>query len=394
MHMAKFEEIEQILLCIIQEDSNTNKINKKIQDFNDSNWLALYELATKSGLSFVFYSRLLSLKLKNIPSEFLSKLKNLYLLNLKRNILLEQELFIILSYLQGLNIAVIALKGPLLARYLYNDLALRQASCDLDLLVKYENIEETEQKLQKIGYSFPLGKGGQADFFHRFRKQITLQKHREGLNDIILDLHWDFRDRFINTHLEEFWFNAAYINLDGHRILAPSEEDLLLYLTLNAISDFDFVQIKYLYDIHQLITTRANNINWNILVSKARQISLGAVIFVTLRLCRDLFNTDIPQKILGSRKSVIRDNLIKLWINKKNILRFREKIASGYIWRHFVSSYILSKNIFACMRIIYNKIFLPMDEVMYFYEQPLSKAPYSLYIKRLLKPIIDFFKFF
>ena len=147
------KEVENIFLSVLREDSDRDHINKEIQHFTAGDWDKLYESAIQSGLFPVFYNCLLSLDLNNISADFLSRLKNLYFLNLRRNVLLEQELFRIISYFKELNIPVIPLKGPILARYLYNDLALRQTSCDLDLLVRHETIEKTKEKLAELGYS-------------------------------------------------------------------------------------------------------------------------------------------------------------------------------------------------------------------------------------------------
>jgi len=387
--MVKIRDIEEIFLGALQEDNNNKgEINKKTRYFKDSDWQVLSDLSVKNGLFPVFYKRLLSLDLENIPPEFLSKLKTLYLINLKRNIILERELFDIISYLKENNIPVIPLKGPTLAKFLYGDLSLRVISCDLDLLIEHSKVKTAQKRLADKGYYFD-SRYETADFSYRFRRQIVLQRKIEGGGYMFLDLHWDFRDQFSHTHLQDFWLNAVNISFDGHQILMPSPEDLLLYLILISISDFDFIQIKYLYDIHRLVTAFGRHINWDALAVKANQVWLDTALFFSLKLSQELFNTrGIPKEMLDSLEpSDIRYNLLRLWINKRNILRAREKISRGYAWRYFISSYALSKGIFDCMPIIYRKIFLPMDEVMGFYNQPLDKRSYFLYIKRLLKPI-------
>jgi hypothetical protein len=394
MVKIKDRDIEEIFLGVLQEDNNNKgEINKKTRYFKDSDWEVLSDLSVENGLFPVFYKRLLSLDLENTPPGLLSKLKTLYLVNLKRNIILERELFDIISYLQENNIPVIPLKGPTLAKFLYDDLSLRVISCDLDLLIEQSKIKTAQKRLADKGYYFDP-RHETADFSYRFRRQIVLQRKIEGGGHMFLDLHWDFRDQFSHTHLQDFWLNAVNISFDGHQILMPSPEDLLLYLILISISDFDFIQIKYLYDTHRLVTSFARHINWDALAVKANQAGLDTALFFSLQLSQELFNArGIPKEILDSLKpSDIRYNLLRLWINKRNILRSREKISRGYAWRYFISSYALSKGIFDCMPIIYRKIFLPMDEVMGFYKQPLDKRSYFLYIKRLLKPITHLLK--
>ncbi len=368
--------IEEIFLLILKKGDNRLAIEKRCEDFCDKDWEALYELSVRNGLFPIFYTRLTSLKLENIPPEFLSRLKYDFAANLKKNIILERESFNILSYLEKTNIPAIPLKGPFLARYLYDDLALRQASCDIDILIPPGRLGEAERKLEETGYHYSHHR--EADFFRKFRKEITLQK-----DNISLDLHWNFSDKYINAPIEEFWRNARYMDFDGHRALSFSDEDTVLYIALTAIADFDFILPKYLYDIHKAICKFGRTIDWDTLISRARGHRLDRALFFALKSANELFDTGMPRAF---KKSFFSENLLKIWINKNNILRNRVRIASSYSWRYFASSYIYSKNLFDCARTIYDKIFLPVEEAMGLWDEPLLKKSYSLYIKRLLNP--------
>ena len=345
--MVKLRDIEQVFLYALQENSKRDEINKRIQQFNDSDWQILYELATKSGLFSIFYTKLLNLKLSNIPAEFLSKLKNLYFLNLKRDILLEQELFRILTYFKELNISVIPLKGPLLARYLYNDLGLRQASCDLDLLVKYEAIDEVKEKLGKWGYRFSLI-DYKRDFLcptglSRQIEQIILTKSIDRTLGISLDLHWCIRGFFLDASIQKLWQEAGYFDLDGQKILMLSHEDTLTYLSIISISTLEFVQLKYIYDIHRLITVFGKELNWERLLYKVKYSNLENCLYFPLKLSKILFSTDIPNAFLNEIEPnwIIR-RLISIWINEKSILEFRQRVQFNYLLRYFLGRYLYS----------------------------------------------------
>jgi hypothetical protein len=179
--------------------------------------------------------------------------------------------------------------------------------------------------------------------------------------------------------------------LDGKEILLPSNEDLLLYLTFTAINYFRFIEIKYLYDIHRLITGFAKDINWDSVANEAKQLNLDTALFFALSLAKDLFGTDISKEVLGRlRPGFIKERICKIWINKTSVLRLKEKIAPDYIWRLFAYNYLYSKNIFGCIIKMFKRIFRPMGEVMGMKGRPISEVSYSLYIKRLLKPFICF----
>lgn len=199
--------------------------------------------------------------MENIPHDFLAKLKSLYLVNLKINLKLEKELLNIIHYFKENDITIIPLKGPVLARFLYGDLSLRGRSGDLDLLIKKEQLKEAEEALGKIGFN-PNRES--ADIFWR---SFNLKYYREigfirSTNRLLVELHLDLRGLFSYPPLEDFWSGLREFDLDGERILMPSNEDLLTYLCLVAMPLTEFIELRYLYDIHTLISKFGKDLNW------------------------------------------------------------------------------------------------------------------------------------
>lgn len=345
--MVKLQESQHLFLETLQESADRNGIIKRIQHLKSDDWNKLYVLAAKTGLFPVFYSRLLSLKLENIPPEFLSRLKEPFFFNLKRNLLLEKELLEILSYFEKLNIPVIPLKGPTLARYLYNDLALRQASGDLDLLVRYEAIGEVKERLAELGYRI-CGTEHKRDFLSpvglsKQIRQVIFVKHLDKTLSINLDLHWCIRGFFVDTHIQDLWQQAGSFNLNGQRILVFSNEDALLYLSVISISILEFVQLKYIYDIHRLITVFGKDLDWDRLLYKAKQLNLESCLYFPLALSKSLFFTHIPKTSLNEIQPnrVIRD-LIKIYINEKSVLESGQKTKFNYLSRYLLGRYLYS----------------------------------------------------
>ena len=355
--MPKIEDIGQVFLGVLRDDSARERLIRRSQRFNPEDWQQVFNLVIKNGLFPIFYIRLLSLNLENIPGRLLSRLEKLYHFNLLRNIALEKELFKAVDCLKENNISAIPLKGPVLARILYNDLALRQMPSDLDLLVRHEKVKEAGRVLKKIGYSFHP-KEGRLDFLHRFRRQISLVK-QEGNFTIDLELHWGLREIFTETHLEEFWANARGVNFDGHRIIVPSHEDLFLYLVLKAVfvRDADFVGVKYIYDIHRMLTAHSKGMDYRKIIDTAQRISLKPGLLFALRLSRDLFHTDIPDCFSSRlRFNYLKEILLKSRADVENILVAADKREPGYTWYWFTSGYLCSQNPFDFIKILYKKI--------------------------------------
>lgn len=382
--MIRSTDIEQVFLELLCDKYGRDKIIKNTGHFDNNHWHRLIGLSIQYALFPPLYNRLLSLKLENIPPEAAGKLKNLYLINLKKNIILEQELFRVIKHLNQSDIRVIPLKGPALARLLYNDLALRQTSFDLDILVNSNDLAEAEKGLRALGY-FNAYSQNKINSFYTYNWAVRFQRNYSEDGSIILEAHWAFRQGFIGSNIEQFRLNARYANLDGQKILIPSPEDLLLYLALISICGDHFIEIKYLYDIHNLTVKFGRDLDWQGLIKQAKQVNLGTLLFFALKLCQDFFGTDLPEDAVDNlRPGFIKENLFKLWVNKHTV--FNKHTASCYTWDFFILPYFYAKNIPDYLRIIYRKIFKPMNIVMEQYEKPMSKVSYFLYLKRLLKP--------
>ena len=376
--MNKEAFIEDIVFLTLREDSSVDEISKYIKELEEKDWDEVVKFITFHSLFPAFYDRLITLKIKDIPSQVLSYLKSLYLLNLKRCLFLEEELFKVLDSLGSAGIPAIPLKGIILSRLLYGDIALRQAPCDMDILIPYDKIDKTEKNLLSLGYSFTM-KEEQINLTHKYRKEITLQKNLHGFN-LAIDLHWDFHEKFHDnyTHAGSFLENSEVLTIDNHRILFPLWEELLLFLSTASIARFEFVTLKYIQDIHCLINGK--EINWEKLIQKSKLIRLDHLLYFSLKITKELFKTKIPPEVLKEiQPFLLKEKFLNLWITKKNILQNRDRIANSYIWRIPVLNLLYSNNIYDWFRLVYKKIFLPPQEVTgLIYNHPMSEGTWGI----------------
>lgn len=359
--MVNLRDIKEVFLSVLGDDSDRDKINKGIGYFQAGDWENLYGLAAKSGLFPIFYIKLSSLNLTNIPAEFLSRLKNIYFINLKRNTLLEQELLRVCAYLKELNIPVMPLKGPTLARYLYNDLGLRRASCDLDLLVKYETMSNVWEKLAELGYLLS-GFEYKRDFLcpvnvSRRIEQVTLTKNIGKTWGINLDLHWCIRGFFTDSSIQQLWQEARYFALDGREILMLSNEDTLINLGIISISTSEEVQLKYFYDMHRLVTVFREVLDWDRLLQKVRHLNLENCLYFPLKLSADLFFTRIPERFLNKiRPNRLIGSIIGFWINKRAMLEFKQKVQYSFFLRCLLARFLYSSSLIDFIRKSFRRI--------------------------------------
>lgn len=390
-HLMK--SIEKIFLDILKDEGKDTEIRGKLLPLGSSDWDELSLIAERNGLFAIFYTRLLKIRPGNLPAGLLFSLREKYFLNLKRNKLLEEELFRVISYFQGHAIKVVPLKGPVLASHLYKDLGLRQASCDLDILVKPEQLDAAEKSLCECGYTISNHKEDDLlrNYNLKYAKQLVFHRRLTSSEFYMIELHTDIRGEFVPTPLKYFWESLQEMTLGENKILIPSNEELLGYLCLAAMPITEFTELRYIYDIHTLISR--HNIDWYLFGKRLDNAQYKDAVFFALRTSRNLFNSAVPKDILNTiRPNLAKRALLNFWINENNVLRRKGIPGPAWYyffttWHYFASSYLYARHILDCIRTVHKKIFLSPHEMVFLYKNPPKKPIYSLYIKRLLKPL-------
>jgi hypothetical protein len=386
--MEYYRLIREYFLGVI--NNQDADLKQKTEQLDRADWNKLSLFVNTSGLLPVFYRQVPKL---NLPSDIESWFKFRYYRHLERNLLLAQEAWKVLEQFRQVDILAISLKGPILAKLLYNDVGLRQSPCDLDFLVKPQDMERAEQTLKNTEYvSLNEDTGGFLRSIKlKYSRQLHFSKPSKELGRVNIDLHCDIRGFFSDSFLEDFWQDIRETYLDGHLAFLPAKENLLLYLSLVSFSTFEFVELRYLYDIHRLITRFKKELDWETISEKAARLGFESYLWFALKLSQEFFNSQIPEERLNRLKPpYIKRKILSFWINRDNILLRKGKIASSYTWRYLTSNYLARRNLAYILKSIGKKIFLPMAEVAGFYGQSAPKKPYFLYLKRLLKPIYRF----
>jgi hypothetical protein len=344
---------------------------------------ALVDLSVELGLFPAFYNHILNSDQKNLPAGFLSGIRHLYILNLKKNTLLECRLLEILKQFNGANVPVMPLKGPYLARSIYGDLALRQTSADLDIMVPEERLLDAKGILESLGYRIDEMKFNKR---RRFKREIMFARAEEKTAKFV-DLHYGIKDDKVIFELtRHFWEDARTANLDGCPTLTLSDENLLVYLVLAALFDIP-TRIKYLRDIHSLITAYGRRLDWGLLVGRSEKFKLTGIVYFALALSRRFFGTELPDEALGKlRPGFLKRNLAAFWLG--NSMSRAKKAFSHYIWYYPVISCLMSKDPADFIRIVCKRTFLSMDETLWLEDAGPKTGGGFLYMKRLLKPFL------
>ena len=168
----------------------------------------------------------------SLPVELADGLRDWLAQNRARNLALAQEVLTIVDLLETHNIPAIPIKGPVLAKTLFGDLALRQSG-DLDLLVPKRCVSSALDVLGSRGYQLRQSLGaGQDAAYRRYDCHFELERPDQM---ILAELHWNLTPRImaVRFDIDGLWERACTIPFEDRSVLSLSPEDYLIFLCVH-----------------------------------------------------------------------------------------------------------------------------------------------------------------
>ncbi len=163
------------------------------------------------------------LKTFNIPgySHMLPQLKDSYMRNTARNVLLLKQLKALKKQAEQKGIKIILLKGAALAMSVYNEIGLRPMD-DIDILVEQKHVDRIKELMEQNSMH-PLFKDTNQNWLFNIKSHIVPYQTDDSI--LSLDVHTRlFDDRFIHfAELKPFentftinWDNESFLTLDPY----------------------------------------------------------------------------------------------------------------------------------------------------------------------------------
>lgn len=234
-----------------------------------------------------------------------------------------QLLEILKSFSQA-QIKAIPLKGVILSRILYNDIASRVPGVDIDLLIKESDRLKSGELLKAMGYQEVAVNEVQAwQWYQDF--------YRPGF--LALDLHWDIT--MMNRtplRIDGFWQGAKPAGDEvGYYLFC--DEFLMLYLCLNLINSKGYKSLKNFIDIHDLIE-KSPGLNWGLIADKALEYNIKTSIFASLIAAKNIIDAPVPESVLAKLKpGILKRLFINIFLSRPVIFEpvLRRKIMEGFL---------------------------------------------------------------
>ena len=232
-----------------------------------------------------------------IPPGVLSRLEQMYYANALRHLRFSRALEEVLGAFNERGIEAVVLKGMALAMQVYPVAALRQCG-DIDVLVRKEDLLRAEEALLDLGYTAQR----ESHVDKRFGQQPHHLPYLKDEGRIGLEVHWDLvpQPHPFSLPLPELWARAQPFRVGHIEALALEPADLLLYLSLHAVSAFNLlwvpgIDLRHVCDIAE--TIRVCAIDWDQLIARARGYRVTRNLYVALYLVGRMLQAPVPHDI-------------------------------------------------------------------------------------------------
>ena len=331
---------ELIILCCIRLHAGTHEVdqlNKLLQ--SNVEWDKLIQLARAwyFYLSPLLYMQLSTVCPTLVPPAVMERLRTDFQSNAKHNAMLIRELLTILERFNREGIPIIPYKDPLSARKVYGDL---RVCTDLDVFIHESDVARATEVLRTQGYTrIPridaIGHAFEVALeYHRIFAKDPDSYRRMFAHDRVgpfdfandragkLELHWNFLPRrwSIIRNNDQLWARARKVVIDGTQVCSFSPEDSLLLACIHGTAIHDWRWWKLIVDVAELITAHTD-LNWDQLVTIARQRGCLRILTIGLLLANEVAGAPLPEDI---RQRLDHDPRTRAYVQRVVLRLFQE----------------------------------------------------------------------
>jgi len=218
-----------------------------------------------------------------------------------RSMLLTGELGLVIKQLEGDNIEVVSIKGPVLTQGLYGDIGKRHFG-DLDLVVKREDLQKVLHALSGMGYALIHPRSDltekQWNYYFRYKKDVGLENRDKR---VFVELHVGvYRHELLRVADEGIMFEDMEEEvIGGTSVRCMNKDNTFLYLLYHGGQHLYF-RLFWLRDIAEAIK------RWDLdhlkILNKAIELGIDRMVGLGLLLAEEFFGTEIPEEYGGYLK--------------------------------------------------------------------------------------------
>src|SRR5437868_265761 len=307
----------ELLLCCARTNAAAEAV-PRLRELaaTQIDWEYLFLLGRRHAVLPLIYLQLQRHAADLVPQEHLNRLRQDYVENSARNTVLTAELCRLITLFAKKGIEAIAYKGPALAVFAYDNLALRRF-VDLDLIVKKTNVSEARDILLAEGYT-PAKSLSFSQQQILFRTQHNIQFSRDE-HRLIVELHWEVAPHLFasSVNADALWQNLTTINLNDTQVKTPAAGDLLFSLCVHG-SRHLWERLSWICDVAELLARRS--FDWPALLARAAQSDSERMFLLGLYLAEKLLAAPLPDEVKqrcadDNRLNSLADKIVRQLFN-------------------------------------------------------------------------------
>lgn len=295
------EEAELLLHCARLRIDATRR--QRIAELAASrlDWNRVVVTARQHGLVPLLHRALDGIAPAPAPLPVLKRLRSLAEAFRFQSLVLAQELLSVLRALEDAGVTAAPYKGPALAAYLFQDIALRQFN-DLDLLVRPRDALRAKRVVMTLGYVPRRGGTGRWDAaWVRTHYEFSFTAPR---NRYVLDLNWRIVERAwcFPGIPDSTWSKMGRHSVLGFDVAWPDSEDLLLVLCLHGCKH-KWEELKWVVDVAELLRVRPD-LDCSRALESARRAGAYRMVALGLLLANNLLQAAVPVPVLEEIRAI------------------------------------------------------------------------------------------
>ncbi len=238
-----------------------------------------------------------------------------------RNTFLAKELGRIARAFREANVPALALKGPVLAKAAFGDIAARH-SVDVDVVIPRERFSEAGPLLRGIGYEHAAKRAGLTGWRKAFSLYLDGQWEFTRGASFTLDLHTRIMPPgyAFPVDLTPFWERSRPVQLTSD-VTVPgfAPADRVLVLAHHGVKN-QWRALRHVADVAGAVSGEPD-LDWSLLRERARALGATRTTRLALYLAHDLLGGDLPSHVLD-------------WVEEQPIPRLGARMESYLRNRH------------------------------------------------------------
>ena len=255
-------------------------------------WAALVEAAEHHGLAPILHRVVERAAGAPVPEEAARLLRECYRDSARRNLIFTAKLLELLDAFAGAGVAVVAVKGPVLAEMLYADPVLRPFS-DLDLLVRKQDVAAALAVLSGAGYRLAAHL---ARLSVRGLLRLEFEVLLQGGRMPPVDLQWEIGlgDYPFGYDPEILWRSLGRARIAGREVAGLTPESLLLFLCVHG-AKHNWSRLHWVGDVARLARLEPD---WETALETAAAAGCERPVLLGLLLAHRVAEAAVPASIV------------------------------------------------------------------------------------------------